>query len=79
MWLVYLKVLYDSSTIVKVLIWAFIAYVVGSLLYELWGWAGVVILILAFIAMVGYIVMPSKSQRRYKKRLTKRKNVKNKK
>ena len=41
MWFVYLKILYDSSPVVKVLFWAFILYVSVMTAYDLYGWWGI--------------------------------------
>ena len=38
MWLVYLKTMYDAFGWVKVLVWLFVIYIVGMLLYEMFGW-----------------------------------------
>lgn len=46
MWLVYLKLMYDSFGWAKVVIWLLIIYLVGGVLYEFFGWLGIAIPIL---------------------------------
>lgn len=67
MWLVYLKYLYDGSTLVKVLVWLFILYLIGGLLYQTWGWAGVIIPLLVIIGLIVYWLKPSKEERQHRK------------
>lgn len=46
---VYLKVLYDSSPVVKVLFWLFVIYLVVYVAYNVFGWIGL-------IGLLGFIL-----------------------
>lgn len=54
MWLVFLKLMFDNFGWAKVLIWLFIIYLVGGVLYEMYGWLGIAIPILLIIAVLVY-------------------------
>lgn len=45
MWLVYIKMLYDRSDIVKILIWAFFGYCFVTSVYSIYGWIGIICLV----------------------------------
>ena len=66
MWLVYIKILYDNFSLVKLLVWAFIIYIIIGTIYLSWGWIGIIVLVLLIIAFVIYILMLSKKQRKRK-------------
>jgi hypothetical protein len=67
MWLVYLKVMYDSFGWAKVVIWLCIIYLVGRVLYEMFGWLGIAIPIFIIIGLIVYflIIEPRLERRRY--------------
>ena len=69
MWLVYLKLMYDSFGWAKVVIWLLIIYFVGGMLYELFGWLGIAIPILLIIGFIVYLLViePKMEERRYRK------------
>ena len=50
MWFVWLKILYDSSSVVKVLFWLFVLYLIAYTLWSLYGWGGIAIIIALIIA-----------------------------
>ena len=69
MWLVYLKLMYDSFGWAKVVIWLLIIYLVGGVLYEFFGWLGIAIPILLIIGLIVYflVIEPRQEERRYRK------------
>jgi hypothetical protein len=69
MWLIYLKLMHDNFGWAKVLIWLFIIYLVGGVLYEMYGWLGIAIPILLIIAVLVYFFFIESilEKRRYKK------------
>ena len=71
MWLVYLKLMYDSFGWVKVLVWLFIIYIVGRLLYEEFGWLGVAIPVLLIVGLIVHLffIEPKLQARRYRQLL----------
>ena len=77
MWAIFIKVLYDSSLLVKVIIWALVVYLIGYVLYEMFGWAGVAIPLLAIVSFVVYELTPSKEQRLYNKLKKERVSINN--
>ena len=77
MWAIFIKVLYDSSLLVKVVIWALGVYLIGYVLYEMFGWAGIAIPLLAIVSFVIYELTPSKEQRLYNKLKKERVSINN--
>jgi len=71
MWLVYLKLMYDSFGWAKVIIWLFIIYIVGRLLYEEFGWLGVAIPVLLIVGLIVHLffIEPKLQVRRYRQLL----------
>ena len=51
MWFVWLKILYDSSSVVKVLFWIFVLYLIVYVVWSMYGWVGIGVLIAIIIAM----------------------------
>ena len=52
MWFVWLKILYDSSPVVKVLFWIFVIYSIVGVTYSMYGWVGIGILVLIIAIIV---------------------------
>jgi len=47
----WLKILYDSSPVVKVLFWVFVIYLIVGVTFSMYGWIGIGVLIAIIIAM----------------------------
>jgi len=52
MWLVWFKILYDSSPVVRVLFWLIVLYLIAATAWSLYGWIGIGILIIIIAIMV---------------------------
>lgn len=63
--------MYDSFGWAKVIIWLFIIYIVGRLLYEEFGWLGVAIPVLLIVGFIVYFLFlePKLQARRYRQML----------
>jgi hypothetical protein len=63
--------MYDSFGWAKVIIWLFIIYIVGRLLYEEFGWLGVAIPVLLIVGLIVHLffIEPKLQARRYRKLL----------
>ena len=52
MWFVWLKIMYDSFPVVRVLFWIFVIYLIVGVTYSMYGWVGIGILVLIIAIIV---------------------------
>ena len=52
MWFVWLKIMYDSFPVVRVLFWIFVIYLIVGVTYSMYGWIGIGALVLLVLTIV---------------------------